>query len=404
MLRWRAGRRIPAVRSHSSRAGAAPQATAVNIAVKTLTGWTGHEFTLFSGGGFSIGQVGPSGGAGEFTTDVRAIIGGAGYSDAGSWIRSGALPTGFSATLRAPDLAVIHPEVHPEYPGDAVYDELAPVPAGYPVAISSLEAPAAGTLSVLAPPGLRWQQGTYEDIEQDDVFGSLALTGPVEEFQPGRTYRQSWGHPVLGPCAAAGPDWDATWSADRLSIRQPQICDAAGHGGTSDGATGDTVLTTGGTTVQDSETPGTALFQIHPDGHRYHLITTAQEATLDGLSTRTTIDWTVTARPGPLPLASVLFRPALDASGATPAGAAFRIPMTIQQIGGALVTALTLQISYDDGGTWQPASTARTTTGGWVATVTNPAAGGYASLRATATGDGTAVQETILHAYRIAAS
>jgi hypothetical protein len=78
--------------------------------------------------------------------------------------------------------------------------------------------------------------------------------------------------------------------------------------------------------------------------------------------------------------------------------------MTIQQIGGAPVTALTLQISYDDGGTWQPASTARTTTGGWVATVTNPAAGGYASLRATATGDGTAVQETILHAYRIAAS
>ena len=63
------------------------------------------------------------------------------------------------------------------------------------------------------------------------------------------------------------------------------------------------------------------------------------------------------------------------------------------------VQTLAVQVSYDDGATWQPAGLRRSG-GGWSATVTHPAGTGHVALRAQATdGRGSTVQQTIIRAY-----
>jgi hypothetical protein len=67
----------------------------------------------------------------------------------------------------------------------------------------------------------------------------------------------------------------------------------------------------------------------------------------------------------------------------------------------APVTALTVQISTDDGATWHKAPVVRSG-GGWTVTVTNPPAAGHVSLRASATdGDGNTVEQTVVRAYAV---
>lgn len=113
------------------------------------------------------------------------------------------------------------------------------------------------------------------------------------------------------------------------------------------------------------------------------------------MSTHVTADWTFTDPAAAAHLPAVRMAPALDAAGTAPAGQAFTIPMT------ADATAVTLEVSYDDGTTWQPATVTRTGTGTFSAAVEDPATPGYASVKVHATGGTAAVTETVVHAYRI---
>jgi hypothetical protein len=65
------------------------------------------------------------------------------------------------------------------------------------------------------------------------------------------------------------------------------------------------------------------------------------------------------------------------------------------------VTSLHVDVSFNDGRTWRniaPTGSGRI----WTATVLNPPAAGYVSLRATAVvANGNSVTDTIIRAYRI---
>jgi len=65
------------------------------------------------------------------------------------------------------------------------------------------------------------------------------------------------------------------------------------------------------------------------------------------------------------------------------------------------VRTLTVQVSYDDGATWQPVPLESTPDGG-VARLSHPKRAGFVSLRATmADTDGNTSEVRIIHAYRI---
>jgi hypothetical protein len=77
------------------------------------------------------------------------------------------------------------------------------------------------------------------------------------------------------------------------------------------------------------------------------------------------------------------------------------VPVTVQaQPGSAAGTSrdLVVEVSYDDGATWS-----RVPVHGGGAILRHPAAGGFASLRATSTDTaGNTVEQTVIRAYRIA--
>jgi hypothetical protein len=104
-------------------------------------------------------------------------------------------------------------------------------------------------------------------------------------------------------------------------------------------------------------------------------------------------------------LSTVRLSPHLDDVNAAPAGRAFDIPLDVQRQPDAPAGRtrwVTLEVSYDDGTTWHPALV-RGSGNHRVATVRQPSATGYASLRVRA-GDtaGDTVTQTVIRAYALA--
>jgi hypothetical protein len=95
-----------------------------------------------------------------------------------------------------------------------------------------------------------------------------------------------------------------------------------------------------------------------------------------------------------VPLSVVRFTPRLE-DNAAPHGR-FLVPVALQRADGSLTQPrhLTVAVSYDEGRTWQ-----RATTQGDQVVLTHPAGAGSVSLRARARDRDTTVEQTIIRAY-----
>jgi len=132
--------------------------------------------------------------------------------------------------------------------------------------------------------------------------------------------------------------------------------------GWSDVGTGTTTLTRDGTTLGRARRPARASFVTPRADGRYRVEIDTTHPTF-ALTTHSTVAWTFTAPTGSgttatvLPLSTARLMPVLDDTDTAPGGA-YQIPMTVQpQPGSTAPTtrAVTLDVSYDDGVTWQPA-------------------------------------------------
>ncbi|MEU3166677.1 hypothetical protein [Streptosporangium sp. NPDC006930] len=148
-------------------------------------------------------------------------------------------------------------------------------------------------------------------------------------------------------------------------------------------------------------------FTVPAGAADYRLVTESERGAPATLSTRTSTAWTFRSEhvggesPLPLPISVIGFSPALDAHNSAPGGRTYSVPVTVRQQAGSGAGKprdLAVEVSYDDGATWS-----RTKVHNGAVTLRHPAAGGFASLRATSTDTaGNTVEQTVIRAYRIA--
>jgi len=165
-----------------------------------------------------------------------------------------------------------------------------------------------------------------------------------------------------------------------------------------------------GEVVGEYPYPTYASFDVVPEETTYTVRSFADRSARSRLSTQVDSEWTFRTKnvpgfaPEPLPLLAVRFAPKLDVHNAAPAGR-FRFPVYVQRGGSntpiALSGAPKVDVSYDDGTTWQQVRLTRDHDQ-WQAEVNHPKGAQFVSLRASvADTQGGSVKSTIIRAYAL---
>ncbi|MBF5030422.1 S8 family serine peptidase [Micromonospora sp. ANENR4] len=327
----------------------------------------------------------------------------------------GRFPTGFVRHYRPADLAAVTNRFAAGYAGMenelVVYAE-----RDYNMGGSAIVLPVqvpGKRIDHLSVTRTRWsaELAFGERSEEGWLEPRAALERVPTRYRAGHTYRDEWNKAPFGP-SFPQPQWPEqgiTRTGDTLVVSLPVHSDAAGHPGGSLNDTEHTRLYRNGELVDESPYPGYGEFTVPPGTANYRVETTATRGFTD-LSTEVSASWTFRSKrvpgdvPARLPATAVRFTPPLAVDSSAPAGRTFTVPVTVQRQPGApsgRVVALTVDVSYDGGKTWQKAALKKQG-GAWTATVRHPAGPGYASLRATARDDaGNTVTQRIIQAYRL---
>ena len=374
--------------------GAVRAITAVDIGVGTLSGWA-SEGTLLSGQFQQYtAQIGTADGG--FVSTIRTAFDDgsnpSGYAYQLGWVFADRLPTGFSRTVTASQVSRETMQTFRQVPSSAVELGATLVTPGYPLVTAATRTALAREVRYYTDGASQWVPQVLEYADEGPYFDEVLTEGTPTTYRPGQASVSRWNAPVIGPCLA--PGWGVTWADDELRVRVPMACDGAGHVTTVDPAIGSTTLFRNGVQEATSEAPGRAMFPVAPADGTYLLRAETTRSEPFETSTRSTVDWTFTDPEVLLSLFTVRMAPDLD--GPAPTGK-FTVPMFTS----TRVTAVALQVSYDDGKTWQPAAVRQVGSGAYSADLVHPAGGGYASLRVSATGGGSTVTQTVIRAYRI---
>ncbi|NDU72385.1 hypothetical protein GWI34_07065 [Actinomadura sp. DSM 109109] len=201
-------------------------------------------------------------------------------------------------------------------------------------------------------------------------------------------------------------------SGGQLSVTAPRgYVDSSGRTGSMDRTTHELTLAADGQTIATGT--GQLNAAVPPESRRYTLTwerTANPEIARFSTVTRTEwsfeshhIDWEDQILP--LHLLRLPISGLNDENAAAP-GSPSRIPVKVRPVDGLQapeITSVSVETSGDDGATWQAASAAEED-GTWTATVTNPDAPGFVSLRIKATdADGNTVTQTFVRAYEVKA-
>ncbi|MFF4650853.1 S8 family serine peptidase [Streptomyces sp. NPDC001380] len=262
---------------------------------------------------------------------------------------------------------------------------------------------------VSAEPGTGW----HEDLRTgpDSAWESR---GPgIVSYGPGQHVVREWFGPVVAPRNGVGY-WlsksDYGWTSVNL---QPWSDGGDGTAGTIDGPTASVVLKAykNGTLVKTNTYDASAHISTAGDTAPAAIgldLEARRDGAVYGTSIRTHTVWSTHAPlrgpddgPAVLPLLQLDYRVATDLAGAA-SGGVQTVGLSAYHLKGAeggTVGAPTLDVSFDDGGTWQPARVARGADGTWSTVFTAPDHG-FVSLRAAASDDrGNAVTQEVVRAY-----
>lgn len=256
------------------------------------------------------------------------------------------------------------------------------------------------------------------------VHTELVQTGGIASHQAGQRYTDSWNSAVFGPGFAGTTDW-AFRVGDTLLFSVPMYSDSSiDHYGSSEATSGSTTLYQNGTKIGDTSIPGFGQFPVTPDLATYRLETqSTRDVSVSAYSRTISSTWTFTSvhppepDPGPrgfdkgkggnaLPLMGVRFAPPnLNLNNEDPVGSV-AVPVTVQRPANApeaTIAELSVEVSLDDGVTWQPVPVTRAPdSASGTVLIEHPGNARYVSLRARAADSlGSTVEQTIVRAYGI---
>lgn len=269
---------------------------------------------------------------------------------------------------------------------------------------------------VSTPAGTIYHEDNYADGLNWESRGIGDKT-----YQPGSRQTVNWFGPVVRPRLGLGawqpvryPGWDgtpatATWTTINVT---PWTDGGLGNAGFQDGSTLDFRLYQGDTLLAQTEWQAIYL-DLPTERNDYRLVMDASRPDSWVLSTRTHTEWGFSSA-GPtgdqLELIALLqldYFVNTDLAGDVKAGSKQRIGVAASHMPGVVgagnVTSTTLEVSFDDGATWQTV-TLRAENGGWYADVQMPKdATKFVSLRATAQDDaGGTVKQEVIRAFGLA--
>jgi len=230
-------------------------------------------------------------------------------------------------------------------------------------------------------------------------------------FVAGEAYTSRWNEPVFSPAMADGPalfEWIQR-DGDLLTLDLPRYGDREGHPGFVS-SEGTLALSREGELIGQLESTGFAQFELPPEPASYRLELDEHQSLYE-LTTHQQVAWTFQSghaeegSPERVPLLVVRFTPELDERGRAPSGTRFCLPLSVEQYDRAeplVVSAPSLEVSYDDGATWAAAGV-EANGSGWNAFLEHPEGAEYVSLRtSTRDASGSAVEQTLIRAYALA--
>jgi subtilisin family serine protease len=408
------------------QAGAAPTLIAINAE------WESDQFgsvaSLLADGfqGQYSAQIGPKRRMASFLGSVNVSLArlqndsflNSPYTYDLAWFSPGTFPTGLHRSLHGRNLATIHAHYATEAAGAQGYKSNSAqytADTSYWSVLIPFDLPFTRTEYVNTDGRAKWSSSFGQvlpaagDELPQEVSGSVA---PLTTFRGGRHYSQQWNRAVFAPSVAHAQypfDW-VTRIGDTLSVFVPLWSEGSGHSGYSSNDSVHYRLYSGSILVGKID-DDFGQFEVPAGAAAYRLEMTATRSAPHTLSTRLAGAWTFTSEhvggetPQRLALSSVRISPKLNQHNAAPAGRRFAVPLRVEHQAGSAArraTAVTADVSYDDGHTWC-AARVRGAGDHRVALLRHPAGPGFVSLRVHVTdAAGNTVTQTVVRAYAIA--
>ncbi|NUT38018.1 MAG: S8 family serine peptidase [Hamadaea sp.] len=261
-------------------------------------------------------------------------------------------------------------------------------------------------------PGTAWHETHSQGEWEDRAF--------LDSYAAGTTTRLNWFAPAAHPSFGEGYSVRNSRWQDSMTLNV-QAWTPAGqavdHGGSLGWGTHPEhlALYQGDTLISEDDHGDMQWFDVPTGTKDYRLVYDAERDAAEWrLSTRTHTEWGFTSGTvdsdwfEPMSLLELDYLLDTDLSGDVPGGSTQRISLVAgaQRGGGeaavGTVTEITLDVSYDDGATWQKVTLTRQGDGSWAGDLRLPRKAGFVSIRGSAeTSTGYTIKQEVIRAYGI---
>ncbi len=324
--------------------------------------------------------------------------------------------TGLDRNVQKKDLAVVQQQFNRASDRQTARFVIGDAPdttmLGYLTLPVYYDQPTETTVLVDAKAAIPWKTELYELSDADPTLAVSYVASELRDYRAGRTYRERFNAAAFG----TAPQWAIRIGdhRDELLFVNHGLMDADGNRGATVADSAWSKLLHDGKVVAENDSWGRLTLSETPtEKTRYTYQTSQTRESIWGLSTRTDLSWTFTTQAGngfdQLPMLGVGYRPAVDKNNLAPRTPISVLPVFLAGQGNygptpapplPSIKSVQVQVSGDDGATWETAKVSRTDNGKYNAVFATPKGAKAISLRTKVVdGDDNVTEQTTIKAY-----